>query len=197
MFESTMLHDSDRYQQQAQVFLENYTQNHPLEEIADRVLPDIGKQLESDRIFLYVRSPQHSVGRVPFCWRRHKAIALIYDSEWKPEPADLAEQDPLFAAALQAQPSIFIEDVETASPEVLNRDFERQTFGHRALVHAHLCQDDTLWGILQPCVLDRPHAWSTRDRQLIAEVVGWFTPLVKEYVDRNLIQETAAANHDR
>ena len=41
----------------------------------------------------------------------------------------IPKEDPLFAAALRTEPSIFVEDVETASPEIVNLAFEQQTFG--------------------------------------------------------------------
>lgn len=110
-------------------------------------------------------------------------VPLIYDPDWKLEPTALAENDPMFAAALNLQPSIFVEDVETASPRVLNRDFERETFGHRALVHAHLCSEQKLWGILQACVFDEPHSWSQSDRQLVERAVSWLTPFAIDYVN--------------
>ncbi|MEG4573247.1 hypothetical protein QUA56_11210 [Microcoleus sp. N3A4] len=47
----------------------------------------------------------------------------------------------MFAAALRSEPSIFVEDVETVNPEFVNKDFEAKEFGHRALIHAHLCAD--------------------------------------------------------
>ena len=88
----------------------------------------------------------------------------------------------MFAAALKAQPSIFVEDVETAGPEVLNREFEHQTFGHRALIHAHLRSEQTLWGILQACVFEEPRVWSQGDRQLIEQTVTQLTPFAIDYV---------------
>jgi len=88
----------------------------------------------------------------------------------------------MFAAALQAKPSIFVEDVETADQSTLNQQFERENFGHRALVHAHLCQHDQLWGILQPCVFEHPRAWSESDQNLIHYLVNRLTPFAIQYV---------------
>lgn len=157
-----------------------YSQN--LDQVMDDLLAILGQQLQCDRVFLYLRSPRSTLGRVPFCWRSRPSVPLVYDPRWKPEPAALAKGDPMFAAALNAQPSIFVEDVETASPSILNRDFERATFGHRALVHAHLCSGQKLWGILQACVFDAPRAWNQGDRHLIDQAITWFTPLALQYV---------------
>ncbi len=148
----------------------------------DDVLARLGQQLQCDRVFLYLRSPDTQLGRVPFCWRERSSVPTIYDPAWKPEDPALAKDDPMFAAALKAQPSIFVEDVETASSEVLNREFERQTFGHRALSHAHLCSEQILWGILQACVFEEPRVWSQRDRQLIEQAVTQLTPFAIDYV---------------
>jgi hypothetical protein len=41
----------------------------------------------------------------------------------------------MFAAALRTEPLIIIEDVEIRQPDILNKQFERETFGHRALIH--------------------------------------------------------------
>ena len=91
----------------------------------------------------------------------------------------------MFAAALRAENSIFVEDIETASPSILNREFERTNLGHRALVHAHLRQDGLLWGILQPAVFGQLRVWTEDDRLLIEQVVEKLTPIVVGYVKAN------------
>lgn len=156
--------------------------NQPPDAIFEQALPLLGEALQCDRVFLYLRSPSRHVGRVPFCWRRHSDIPLVHDPDWKAEPRWLPRQDPMFAAALRAQPSLFIEDVERADPSVVNRNFERQTFGHRALIHAHLCSELMLWGILQACLFDRPRRWSQADRRLTRQAVRCLTPLARDYV---------------
>lgn len=146
----------------------------------------VGETLRCDRCFLYLRHPATRRGKVPFCWRRQDHIPLVWDADWKPEPDTLAEEDPMFAAALQTAPSIFVEDVETASPDLLNRTFEQENFGHRALIHAHLCQDGQLWGVLQPCVFHHPRTWTDRDRQFIATVETAILPLAIAYVQTEI-----------
>lgn len=163
--------------------------DQPLETTLEKVLPWLGQKLACDRVFLYLRSPYRQIGRVPFCWTRQPDMAEVYDADWKPEPPALPSQDPMFAAALQAQPSLFIDDVKTASTGVVNYEFERQQFAHRALIHAHLCIEKQLWGILQPCVFDQPRQWQQRDRQLIEHIVGWLAPLAREYVNRHAPSE--------
>ena len=156
--------------------------SQPAADVLEQTLPLLGQQLQCDRDFVYLRSPRRHVGRVPFCWRRHEDIPLVYDPDWKPEPRWLPRQDPMFAAALRGKPSLFIDDIEMADPKLVNRNFERQTFGHRALVHAHLFQKRRLWGILQPSVFNHPRQWIRDDHRLIKEVVGWLTPIAQEYV---------------
>jgi GAF domain-containing protein len=146
------------------------------------LLPEMGEALQCDRIFLYLRNPQTKFGKVVNCWRRTLEIPDIDDYQWKQEPEALSQEDPLFAAALSTKPSVYIEDVETANPEIVNKDFEQKTFGHQALVHAHLCQDGQLWGILQPCVFGKSKIWTKSDRLLISQVESKITPLVIKYI---------------
>lgn len=158
------------------------------------LLPALGEVLHCDapqelagrpsvhRCFLYLRNPQTNIGKIPYCWLRSDEYPDVTDSEWKKEPESLPNEDPLFAAALRAEPSVFVEDVETADPQVVNRDFEQKNFGHRALIHAHLCQDGLLWGILQPCVFGQPRVWTEFDRFVIAQIEKKITPLAVTYV---------------
>jgi hypothetical protein len=71
-----------------------------------------------------------------------------------------------------------VEDVETAGADVLNLEFERANFWHRALIHAHICQDGILQGILQPCIFGQPRIWSEADRQVVAQVIEQVRPFV-------------------
>lgn len=161
---------------------EIFTQHQDPDAVFSALLPALVRILECDRAFLYLRNPQTKMGRVPYCWCKDASIPEVYDPDWKPEPDSLVREDPMFAAAVRTDPSIFVEDVETASPEVLNVEFERENFGHRALVHAHICHDNQLWGVLQPSVFGRPRVWSDRDRYLISEVVQRIRPIVVAYV---------------
>jgi GAF domain-containing protein len=146
------------------------------------LMPAIGEFLQVDRCFLYLRDPQTSLGKVPFCWCRTSAISTIYNHHWSLEPELLASADPMFAAALRTEPTIFIEDVNTTSDRILSRQFERENFGHRALIHAHLCQDDRLWGVLQPCIFARSRKWTQIERQTIERIVKLIIPIAVQYV---------------
>ncbi|MBV8886826.1 MAG: GAF domain-containing protein [Chroococcidiopsidaceae cyanobacterium CP_BM_RX_35] len=146
------------------------------------LLPALGGVLYCDRCFLYLRSPYTHTGKLAYCWRRAPQYPDMAVTEWTKEPESLPLKDPLFAAALRAEESIFVEDVETASPEVVNLAFEQKNFGHRALIHAHLCLDGLLWGILQPCVFDHPRVWTAADRSIVTLVTEKITPLAVAYV---------------
>ncbi|ARV60050.1 GAF domain-containing protein [Nostocales cyanobacterium HT-58-2] len=148
------------------------------------LLPALGEVLQCDRTFLYLRNPHTKLGRVPYCWRRTQEISEVLDPDWKPEPESLPEEDPLFAAALRTDPSVYVEDVETASPEVVNREFEQSHFGHRALIHSHLVWEGQLWGILQPCVFGNQRVWSEFDHTVISQVEAKIAPLAAAYVKK-------------
>jgi GAF domain-containing protein len=158
------------------------TQARTPETLLAELMPAVGEYLNCDRCFVYLRDPQTRWGGVPFCWRRNVDIPEIYNEHWQLEPESLASEDPMFAAALQTQPSIFVEDVQASDDRILNRQFEAENFGHRALIHAHLCHDGQLWGVLQPCVFDRPRIWTQVERTTIDLLVTEITPIVVGYV---------------
>jgi GAF domain-containing protein len=176
-------------------FMTDFTLPETLQSILDKqstpdsifsaLLPALGEVLQCDRCFLYLRNPQTKLGKVAYCWRRNQEIPYIIHADWKLEPASLPEEDPLFAAALQAKPSIYVEDVDTASPQTLNKEYEKKNFGHQALIHAHLRQDGQLWGILQPCVFGHPRVWSEFDHAIITQLENLLPPLVIAYVQNN------------
>ncbi|MHC5598201.1 MAG: GAF domain-containing protein [Nostoc sp.] len=152
------------------------------EALFSALLPAIGDFLQSDRCFLYLHNPQNHLGRVAFCWIRTPDVPTVYNEDWAEQPPNLVDEDPMFAAALRAKPSIFVEDIETAEPQVLNRQFEQKYFGHRALIHAHIRQDDQLWGILQPCIFGHPRIWTEYERVVINNLVEKITPIAVDYV---------------
>jgi GAF domain-containing protein len=141
-----------------------------------------GSTLQVDRCFLYVRHPDLEIGKIAFCWRKNNDVPDVPETHWENDTRSLPQEDPLIAAALAQKPSVYVEDVEQAPATVLNREFEAKTFGHRALVHAHLLHDDKLWGILQPCVFGKPRIWTEFDRELLNFIIPLLIPLVITYV---------------
>lgn len=154
------------------------------EGVLTALMPELVRLFECDRCFLYLRDPETGLGCVPFCWCLDETIPDVTSNQLEAEPEDLARIDPMFAAALRGDDHIFIDDVETASAAIVNRDFEQEQFGHRALVHAHLYRDG-LWGILQPSVFGRPRHWEPEERKAIAQIVTRITPLAIAYVGEN------------
>ena len=141
----------------------------------------VGPHLRADRCFLYVRDPTQGRGRIAFVWRLDEAVPDPRH-DWQDDTGDLPGEDPLFRAALAARPSVYVDDVTEAGPDVLNQEFERTTFGHRALVHAHITDRGQLWGILQPCVFGHPRHWTAAEREYLDAAVPLFLPVIQEYM---------------
>jgi GAF domain-containing protein len=153
------------------------------EALFQALLPEICQVLQTDRCFLHVRKPSERLYQ-NFCWRRRPDLPDTSTDGWQPED-HWEEEDPMFAAALRCAAPIFVEDIETASPDVLNVEFERNYMGHRALVHAHICQDGALRAILQPCLFGQPRVWSEFDRSVIIELLDRLKPYVIRYADES------------
>ena len=150
------------------------------EDLLIALLPTLCDVLQTDRCFLVVRNPNTRMHK-NLCWVREPDYPDTSTAGWEPE-REWEREDPLFAAALQTQDSIFINDVETADPTVLNRDFERKYLKHRSFIHAHIRQDGQLWGILQPCLFSQPREWREADRLLIDQLTQRLAPIVVQYV---------------
>ena len=158
--------------------------SHTPAETLNDVVQAVGMALDADRCFLYVRQPDQQRGRTAFCWRKNDQVPdkNTTQPDWQPDTTDLPAEDPLIRAGLNMQPSVYVDDVETAAPDVLNLDFERETFGHRALIHAHIQQDGQLWGILQPCVFGRPRHWTNDEKAQVEAILPRLQPVIAAYV---------------
>ncbi len=161
------------------------TDDPPEARLAD-VVRLVGEAIHADRCFLCVRNPTARQSRIAFVWRRDDSVHDVRPEhyEWVDE-TPLPAEDPLYAAALACRPSVYVGDVYTAPPDVLNREFEARTFGHRALIHAHIVQNGELWAILQPCVFGEPREWTPTDRTLIEAVLPLLPDVVRAFVSGN------------
>lgn len=162
-------------------FLPLLTSDAP-ETALNQIVQIVGESLGADRCFLYVRHPAAAQGKIAFCWCKDDTVPNVIQPDWQDDTTDLPQEDPLFRAALSNQPSVYVDDVDTAPPTVLNRDFEAKTFGHRALIHGHIGRDGPLWGILQPCVFGRPRVWTEADRALVEPLLPQLVEPIARWV---------------
>ncbi|MEO0374394.1 MAG: GAF domain-containing protein [Cyanobacteria bacterium P01_A01_bin.17] len=169
-----------------------FNRSDDAETVFSELMPVLGSLLQCDRIFLYLRHPDNRMGCTPFCWQQSEEVPSLpdsYSAQWSLEdPQQLEQKDPLFAAALTGKPSIFIEDIEAAANDIINKELEHQQFGHRALAHAHLSHDHQLWGILEPCMFDQPRTWTAFDQALINYTVAQSELLAVNYVKEHHAQ---------
>lgn len=158
---------------------------HAPAETLNDIVQTVGLALRADRCFLYVRQPERQRGRIAFCWRKDDTIPDVIQPDWQPDTTDLPKEDPLFRAAIEGRPSVYVNDVETATPDVLNREFEHKTFGHRALIHAHIQQNDQLWGILQPAIFGEPRQWTSDEKSAIETLLPRLHPVIEQFVSES------------
>jgi GAF domain-containing protein len=146
----------------------------------------LGAALDCDRCVLFLRDPRSRRARATHGWQSRPDYALARaDQGWREEPPALVHDDPMFAEALRNPAALFIEDVTTADPSLVNGPYELKHFRHRALVHAPLYHHGLMYGILEPSVMTEPRAWSPTDREIIATVQERIAPVAAEYVARN------------
>lgn len=143
------------------------------------LMPALGSVLPCDRCFLYLREPTKGQGTITHCWARDGRAAEWIGADWLEDPD--APQDPLMTIALRTPVAVFVEDIETAGSDVIDRAYEREKFQHRALVHAPLYHDDALIGILECSMFETPRVWTEGDRQLIAHLQTKLTAPTQAY----------------
>jgi GAF domain-containing protein len=150
------------------------------EAVFDAVMPVLCDALSADRCFLYLRDGMTGRGGTVASW---SADARGEDMRrpFAPEIDDLFAVDPMMGIASRNPEALFIADVETAGPEILNLEFERD-FGHRALIHAPVYDEGQLIGILEPCTFGDPHPWTEDDRILTAAVQARLGPVAGEWL---------------
>ncbi|KAM3094487.1 GAF domain-containing protein [Phormidesmis sp. 146-35] len=143
------------------------------------LMPALCEALECDRCFLYLRNPATSQGTVTHCYSRHSPFADLTGSTFIEAEA---VEDPLMGMAFRTPEAVFVDDIETAGSDVVNVVYEREAFGHRALIHAPLYYKGELYGILEPCVFGQPRKWSEHDRALIHLVQQRSATFVVQYL---------------
>lgn len=156
------------------------------DEVLGDLMPALGQALVCDRCILFLRDPHGGRTRATHAWQRKPEYALAReDKGWQEPSPTLEADDPMFAEALRNSTALFIEDVTCADPALVNRDYELKYFGHRALVHAPLYHDGLMYGVLEPCVMEKPRVWSAADREIVAMVQTRIAATVAIYVAEN------------
>lgn len=145
------------------------------------LMPALCEALHCDRCFLYLRKPETHQGRVTHCYRTDPKWADLTDVDWIDE-GNVAEIDPLMEIAFRTDETVYVDDVETASPDVINLAYEQEFFKHRALIHVPIYHDGKLYAIVEPCVFDQPRHWTESDRAIVAELQTRLPPLVIRYL---------------
>ena len=179
----------------------------------ERLTIAIVELLKCDRCYIYIRDPQFHNYQIPSCYCARSEVPNIAQPQISTE-SHLLKADPLFAAALNCKPTIFIEDTSEATTQCdriatkshdasfqLHFDKEnsysdRQNYlRHKAIVQAHICLENQLWGIIRASQFDRPRPWTKFDRSTISVVVDKITPLVSMYARKEL-RGTIQVAHD-
>ena len=163
-----------------------------------RLIPAYGAALGCDRVLLFLRDPVSTRNSMTHSWYREPGNpeTAWVDSrpDWPTMSPTLLTDDPMFAEALRNPEALYIEDVESAPPELLSAEYELEHFGHRALIHAPLYHDAAMWGILEPCTFGpTPRVWTEEDRALTSLVQSKIGPAVASYVRRNCPGVSTAA----
>jgi GAF domain-containing protein len=160
-----------------------FAENSDLDAVFAALMPALCEAWRCDRCFLYLRNPQTGQGRITHCWGTSPEWADLSGSDWL-EEGDIASKDPLMAIAFRTAEPVFVEDIETAGPEIINLDYERDVFQHRALIHAPLYHEGLMYGILEPCVFKQPRVWTEGDRRITTEIQAKLSPLAAAYLHK-------------
>jgi len=164
-----------------------FEQPEPLEESFGRLMEHYGRAIGADRCLLFLYQPVAKLARCTHQWVARPEWAFNRpDAGWAPMDQDqVASDDPMFAMALINPEALYIDDIEKADSALVNAPYEIENFQHRGLVHAPLMENGVLWGILEPCVIAGPRAWTQDDRAITAWVQERLTPLAIRYIRAN------------
>ena len=146
----------------------------------------LGEGLRCERCLLFLREPHSAKTRMTHQWVLSDEHAIKRDERgWVVESPTLPDVDPMYREALTNPAALFIDDIETADPVLVNAAFEREHFGHRALIHVPIHHHGLMYGIIEPCVFSEPRLWSDADRALVAFAQEQCLPATLEYVSQH------------
>ena len=142
-----------------------------------------GRAVGADRCLMFLYEPDKGLSRCTHAWqaRPEWALARLSDA-WEPLPPDLPQEDPMFAMALRSPEALYIDDVMTADPGLVNGPYELENFGHRSLIHAPLLENGRLYGILEPCTMAEPRSWTQADKTVTVWTQERLLPVAKRYI---------------
>jgi GAF domain-containing protein len=143
--------------------------------------------LDCQRCILYCRQPDLRRATTTHAWwsPEKDEYAVTWESWSSPEWVDEGppnSPDPLYAAALEKPDAIYIDDIEHDPTGLVNLEWERETFKHRALIHAPIYYRGKFYGILEPSVFGKSRHWSGADREITTWTQDQLGPIVAEYV---------------
>ncbi len=153
------------------------------DDVLGRFVEAYAKAIGADRCVLFLYRPERRLCCRTHAWHARPEWALPrFASGWTPLPEDLADQDPMYALALVDPDAVYIDDIETADPTLVNAAHEREHFGHHSLIHAPLHDDGVLLGVLEPCTMAAPKVWTPLDKRITAWSQVHLLPVVKAYL---------------
>ncbi|MBE9181792.1 GAF domain-containing protein [Oculatella sp. LEGE 06141] len=158
-----------------------FATDQSLDALLTALMPAICDVLACDRTFLYLRNPETGHGSVTHCFCADPQWDNLAGASWI-EADDIADTDPLMAIAFRTAEAVFVDDIETGGPALVNLAYEQESFKHRALIHAPIYNNGHLFGILEPCVFDLPRIWTDENRRIIAALQERMGSLAEKYV---------------
>jgi serine/threonine protein kinase len=156
--------------------------NLMIDQMLGSLMGALGEVLPCERCALFLRNPANRLMKMTHLWNTRTDHPLARAEEWLQHSPSLAKEDPMFGEALVNPVALFIEDISTESSDVLNFEFERDNFGHSALIHAPVHYQGQMYGILEPCVFDKPRKWSAENKALVADVQEAIASVCADYV---------------
>ncbi|MGD1949312.1 MAG: hypothetical protein ACFB14_06665 [Leptolyngbyaceae cyanobacterium] len=145
-----------------------------------QLLPVLGSLLKCDCCFLYLRHPHRHHSRVTHYWAASDRYPSLVEANWHPESKQLLES-PLFSAAIAAENSVFIDNVEAEYTGL--REMDSLVREEYSLAQGHVLKENHLWGVIRVCVFERSRTWMQFDRSLVMHSVQRLLPSVINYVE--------------